>query len=250
MSHANSRKASQSFFVIPYVNRDDVPVPKELPRQGPCHGSDARDCRISINHRRPRTTGPKHSIFVMKCKVHGAFFTIYPAGFARYQRQAVAHTAYGSSELRDAPEERPLEPFEGSQFQAALDASEGRPWLREWVAGRRKWWETQRRHLGKVLILLGLEPAMEQEKSLRIAEMLDLDHISIVEQKRKLMVQPGYRCRGHGVLTMLQAVAKRICPVERLLLAGHLAGLWGKPLWWDGEAGIIRAVPFRIAGLE
>lgn len=186
----------------------------------------------------------------MRCKVHGGCFTVYPAGFARYQRQPVAQTAYGSSDLRETREERALEAFEGSQFEAAVDAWKGKAWLREWVAGLRKWWETQRRQLEKALRLLGLDPGMGQEKSLRIAQVLDMDHLAMVEQKRKLVVQPGYRCRGHGVITMLQALVKRTCPVERLLLAGHQAGLWGKPLWWDVEAGIIRQVPFRVVGLE
>lgn len=250
VSHVNSAKAIRSFFVVPYVDRDGVPMPKERPRQGPCYQTDGRPCHVVTHHWRSRLTGPKHRLLVMRCKVHGGFFTVYPAGFARYQRHPVAQTAYGNDDLRDAPVERPLESFECSQFQAALDASEGNAWLREWVAGLRQWWQTQRRQLARALILLGLDPGMEQERSLRIAQVLDLDHLSMVEQKRKMVVQPGYRCRGHGVVVMLRALVKRTCPVKRLLLAGHLAGLWGRPLWWDAEAGIVRKVPFRVAGAE
>lgn len=149
-----------------------------------------------------------------------------------------------------AQEGRPLEAFQKTQFQAAVDASEGKTWLREWVAGPRKWWETQRRHIAKALALLGLKPGMDQTKSLEMAQILGVDYLPIVEQKRKIADQPGYRCRGHGVVSMLEALVKSVSPVERLLLAGHKAGLWGVPLWWDSDSGIIRRIPFRIASLE
>ena len=230
--------------------RDDVPVPREIPSKGPCYGTDKQDCRIGEYYWRPRLTGPKHSVLVIRCATHKKPFTIYPAGFVPYQRLPMANTAYATSHLENNQGEHPLEAFQDTQFQAAVDASEGEAWPREWREGPRKWWETQRRRIAKMLVLLGLDPEMEETKRIQVTQLLNVEHMLVLEQKRAIEDKPGYRCRGHGVASMLKALMKSGKPVERLLLAGHQVGLWGMPLWWDADSGIIRKIPFRLARHE
>lgn len=185
----------------------------------------------------------------MSCKGHKTFFTIYPAGFAPYQRFAVAETEYGSSSLSKNSEGDPesLGAFTDTLFGAAIDAADGKPWLRGWVEGPRKWWETQRRSLVKALDILGLLRVV-QAACLEVAEILGVALLLILEVRSLINTRPGYRSRGDAVVSVLRAMVRdRGSPVvERLLLAGHLAGLWGAPLWWDADSGIIREVPFRL----
>ena len=186
----------------------------------------------------------------MWCKAHGTFFTIYPSGFAPYQRLAVADTEYGSSELSKNSEanQDSLGAFKDSLFGAAIDAADGKPWLRVWVDGHRKWWETQRRHIVKTMALVGLELILMQPACSEVAEILDIALLLILEKRNQIKTRPGYRSCGDAVVWVLRAMLRvRGSPVvERLLLAGHKAGLWGAPLWWDAASGIIREVPFRL----
>jgi len=225
-------------------------VPKDIPSKGPCYGTDKQDCRIEEYYWRPRITGPKHAILVIRCAVHKKPFTIYPSGFGPYQRLPMANTAYGTNHLENNPGEHTLEAFQDTQFQAAVDASEGKAWPREWRDKPRKWWETQRRRIANMLVLLGLDPEMEEAKSIQVSQLLNVEHMLVLEKKRAIEDKPGYRCRGLGVASVLKALVKSGNPVERLLLAGHQAGLWGMPLWWDADSRIIRKIPFRLARQE
>jgi len=79
--------------------------------------------------------------------------------------------------------------------------------------------------------------------------MLNVALLLILEKRSRIKARPGYRSCGDAVVSVLKAMVRvRGSPVvERLLLAGHIAGLWGVPLWWDADSGIIREVPFRLA---
>lgn len=198
-----------------------------------------------------RVTGPKHPLLVMSCKTHKTFFTVYPSGHAPYQRFGVAGTEYASSTLSKGAEgtEEPLKAFESSLFGAVIDAANGKSWLRKWVKEPRKWRETQRRYLSKALALFGLTMRLVQAECARVAEILDVDLLLILEQRNRIKAQPGYRSCGSAAVSVLRSMLKvRGSPVvARLLIAGHAAGLWGKPLWWDADSGIIREVPYRLA---
>lgn len=183
----------------------------------------------------------------MCCTAHSCF-TIYPPGFSPYQRKSLGQAAYGNSGLVGT--HWPKETCRDSLFQAALDGSEGKAWLRYWVEGPRQWWESQRRDISKAQSLLGLALGMTQAEILAVATILDIDYLLIAEARAKIGAAPGYQCRGKGVRMVLNVLMNKGSPLERLQLAGCRAGLWGKPLWWDSESKILRENPFRIAGSE
>ena len=184
----------------------------------------------------------------MHCTSHHSYFTIYPPGYGPHQRQRLVKTSYGTSEVRRGGQLR--ESFEKSLFEAAIDGSEGKAWSREWMEAPRQWWETQRRRIGRAQALLGLVPKITQTDGLEVAGLLDVDYLLLAEARKKISEKPGYRSRGQAVRLVLGELMNRGSPHDRLLLAGQRAGLWGRPLWWDAESGIIRGIPFRIAGLE
>jgi len=97
----------------------------------------------------------------------------------------MANTAYATSHLVNDQGEHPLEAFQETQFQAAMDASEGKAWPREWRDGPRKWWETQRRHIAKALVLFGLDPEMEEAKRIQVTQLLNVEHMLVLEKKRR-----------------------------------------------------------------
>ena len=253
MSHISSDSTTRSFLISPYVLRNERFVPKGRPAECPSSRTDeeGKACLTRSHHWRVRVTGPKHPILVMSCKTHKTFFTIYPSGFPPYQRLAVADTEYGSSGLSKNSEgdQDSLGAFKDSLFGAAIDAADGKPWLRVWVDGPRKWWETQRRYLAKALALFSLALRLMQAACSEAADILDIALLLILEKRSQIKNQPGYRSCGDAVVSVLRAILRvRGSPVvERLLLAGHQAGLWGAPLWWDAASGIIREVPFRLA---
>ena len=64
-----------------------------FPCRGPCSSWDERPCRLASDHDRERKTGPCFPIRVMRCRVHGHGFTLYPPGHVPYGRKRLAAAA-------------------------------------------------------------------------------------------------------------------------------------------------------------
>ena len=100
---------------------------------------------------------------------------------------------------------------------------------------------TQRRHLEISGRLLGLSGDTRQGE--RIADLLELSGIEH-HQAREQWSSAGTR-RERGAVIVSQLVA--LCPDrdDRLLAAGHVAGVWARPWRIDPQTGRRRAVPLR-----
>lgn len=204
---------------------------------------------MTAHHWRPRVTGPRHPLVVARCAVHEVAFTLYPPGHYPYGRVPLAHLAPDGSAVRSAV-------FEGTLFAAALDAAQGCAWERSipaWsdaeldptlqVSGG---WSTQQRRLCLALRILGLDGDVPAAPQHAIATALHVDTLELRDAARAIDASPGYRTRGQAVQAVVEAR-----PVEqqlpRLLVAGHLAGLWGQP--WSWRRGALRPMgPFRVWG--
>lgn len=238
------------FVISPYIaNSEGILVP-ELP--GCCIGAEKGDvpCQIYIHSSRDRKTGPAHPLVIIYCKTHDIHMTIYPPGFGKYRRQPLVDVS-PSGKLLSGPNEKDLPPlicFQETKFEAALDAAAGRSWDRKSYSTSGKWWQTQCRHLDECCRLLGIHPGQnEQKRRETLAHVLDIPQFMLEQEKTNIAANLGYRAKGKGIVAILQNMTGN-CLVERLSLAGHIAGLWGCPFWWQDDIGQLSPVPFQRSG--
>lgn len=213
-------------------------------------------CLLRVDHRRKRKTGPCFPLTVMRCEVHDCAFTLYPHGHVPYGRRAVAPVGPGGEPVADVKPEQDKTPaqdegsaWRGTLFAAALDAAGGRAWARAAKGGTDTWWSTQGRLLDLALEVLGQAPEQDLWLRHRIAEALAVDTLLLLEGVRDIAVHAGYRARGRAVGRVLERIPRRTA-LRRLLVAGHLAGRWGEPLWWEPETGVLRRLTFWSSGTD
>lgn len=248
---ADRQTASRNVVVTPYHPDEAGEMVAAMPSEGPCRAHGDRACRLVIDHRRERKTGPQHPLTVVYCATHRRAFTLYPPGHVPYGRESVLSVGPdGGQVLEDESDARaPVERhFAGTVFQAALDAAAGRAWDHECLGGTDRWWTTQTRRLAELVRWVGLGEDLEQDKRLQIAEALEVELLLLLDGIRRITESPGYRSRGESVGAVLEAVVRGPCVLDRLLLAGHLAGRWGVPLSWDPAAQVLRSPVFSRHG--
>ena len=219
----------------------------ELPSEGPCRDMDDRPCQVTRNFLRPRKTGPEYAVAVLLCKTHGRSFTVYPPGHFPYGRYAVINTSpFGDTSFikgKDTPQRCDCL-FEGTLFQAGLDAAQRRAWPREGDGVSDQLWSTQVRTLSDLTRLLGVDTSLQDCERESIAASLDLDLLFLNDCGRLIETNPGYHSRGVAIKTVLERVIHKPCILDRLLLSGHMAGLWVYPLRWDVQMKVLRSPPF------
>jgi hypothetical protein len=124
---------------------------------------------------------------------------------------------------------------EDSLLEAAWEAGHGRVWTREYepADAQGKWLGSQRRHVELAARLTGVALEVGQSAQVLGAESLGVDTLRLREGQALVQKRPGLRAQGAAVVHVLKAVlgAGR-SPVDHLLAAGHLAGLWGRPFRW------------------
>jgi hypothetical protein len=99
---------------------------------------------------------------------------------------------------------------------------------------------TQRRWVARSGLLLGL--GTEERIAERQGELLDVGCLALAEA-RCLYAQGNLVSRSAAVVSVLLLLdAKRD---DRLLAAGHVAGLWGRPWRVDPETGRRWGLPWR-----
>jgi hypothetical protein len=135
-----------------------------------------------------------------------------------------------------------LEAFSATAFAAAVDAAAGRAWAR---GGKSPWWSVQGRWLARLMRWVGIAVDLQDALRAQLAATLGVAQLLLLDQVRQVLAAPGYRSRGHAVVSVLMALRHDASLADRLVVAGHQAGLWGRPLRWDPEAEQLRALPFR-----
>ena len=219
-------------------------VPKCCPR----HLVDGRrPCSMRVVHIRTRKTGPPHPLAVARCATHGVAFTLYPAGYAPYQRQPTLGLAPDGSAV-EPDSSSPHDPldasFSTSLFEAALDASKGHAWARDSAASPGvipdRWWSTQCRYLARAACLLALSATTSELTCTTIAMLLSVELIVL----RPPLGAQGYRALGGAIRRVLEQIRGGARRALRLLYCGHVAGLWGEPLHWDAGRDAYERSPF------
>lgn len=222
-----------------------------MPAEGPCRDSDAQSCRVRFNFYRIRQTGPSFPLAVLRCTTHGCSFTVYPPGYVPYGRQPILNTSpSGNTPLSEGKtlSQKNKDLFAGTLFQAGLDAAAGLAWQREGDGLTVCWWPNQIRILAKLLRLLGVDPALSAHERERFAAVLDVEHLFLNDCVRLIECNAGYKSRGVAIKSVLDRLVNGPCVLDRLLVSGYLAGLWGCPLRWYPDIGLVRSLPFPEAG--
>lgn len=207
---------------------------------------------------------------VAVCRVHRYVFTVYPWTHVPYGRWAIAPTSPSGQVIRS---EDPKEAWGTTVFQAAINADAEEPWPRGYTGQEeqrdfarkhkkqapiprkatrpdRRTWSTQERILTLVLCVLGLAPALSSDDRQRMATTLVVPTLTLIEGAARIASNPGYVSRGHAIRAVLDHISVEQAP-RRLLVAGYLAGVWGRPLVWDAATRSLRDLaPFRHSGTD
>ncbi len=214
-THPEAKRFVTTEYWFDEKGRPTARMPEHCPM-----GADGSKCRIRKHSTRDRKTGPEHPLVVVKCIGHGIYFTLYPPGHVPYGRKRVVpDDAHGQ------------DPWRRTQFKAAVEAAAGEPaWSRE-PDGGPGWW-TQRRQIERAAEMLGLTcPARQAE---RVADALSAGVLAHAQARRQYGEATGFRGRAQAVVRVLD-VLSRGGLLERLLLAGHLAGTLPEPWIWTGQ---------------
>ncbi len=186
---------------------------------------------------------------MLVCRTHSQHFTLYPPGYAPYQRVPVLALSPEGSVVLDEENKSPrgLRSFERGLFQAALDARERVAWARDSRGGAPEcWWSTQRRRLEVALLLTGISKSLSDRIRERIASVLGVALLLVREQARR---EPhGYHEKGTAVSKVLSRMAGGRQRSLRLLFAGSLVGLWGCPQSVSPRSASLEELPFRLGG--
>lgn len=247
--------ARPPFVVTEYrANACGEQVPA-IPSRGPCGAHLGEACRLSVHHRRERSTGPGFPIWVLNCSAHVVWFSLYPPGHVPHGRVALTPTTADGRWITSEPDPREhaeeLPPragdFRGTCFEAAVDAAQGLIGKREGSAGSSAlWWSTQGRRLERSLALLGMTSEVDLGERHAVSELLGVDLLLLDEKAQQVATQPGYRQRGRSICAVLAALQPGAWLADRLAECGHRRGLWGAPWRWDPRTRALRRQPYRL----
>ena len=210
----------------------------EIPPRCPWWEEGFDECDVKDKGWRERSTGPCHPLAKAKC-YHGPGYTLYPPGHFPHGRDPVAPMrASGEIVLVGAGAGDESESPGGlawwrTLFAGALDAARGVSWSRESPADDPRRRRTQRRHIALAATLLGLAADLDEEISQRIASFLGVAWLVLCERRSAYQSAPTYVGRGAAVVAALELVPVDRALGHRLLMAGFIGGLWGRPERWD-----------------
>lgn len=202
------------------------------------------ECQLCVAHLRDRKTGPRFPLAVLRCRVHGCAFTLYPPGHVPWGRRSLVHVDLHGETVRRSTEE-----WRGTPFEASADAARGTAWDRASECGSESWWSTQGRWIGFSLDLIGLAAAQGTDLRHRIADALNVATLDLLAKVRAIGENPGFRARGKAVVAVLEGIPVKGL-LRRLLVAGHLAGCWGPPMWWDIQRRSLVRLVFPDSGTD
>jgi len=194
-------------------------------------GADGSECRVGIHSKRERKTGPCVPLTVAHCHRHGLYFTLYPPAHVPYGRAAVAPLDLAGRRVEAA------EPggfaTAGTLWQATVDAAAGKTWPE--AGGLEGCRRTQGRRLERGVTFFAL-PGTARIREL-LASALRVPALVLHEASSAFAQAAGWRDKATLIVPLLE---RCLDAAERVLVAGHVAGLWGQPSRWDPGGGRLR----------
>ena len=122
-------------------------------------------------------------------------------------------------------------------FEAAVEASNGRLWLKEPLGECQPAnYTTQRRRVERAGRVLGLAAGVCASEAEQISELLGVDGVEHDQARRRYIAADGLRQRGEAVHSVVRRLAVNDGLWVRLLGAGFVAGVWATPWLWQPQA--------------
>lgn len=221
----------EPFVVTPYFPREDGVLTPQIPDVGPCGAATGEACRLAVDHRRQRKTGPCFPLTVMHCRTHRRGFTLYPPGHVPYGRQLIAPVSFDGAPVRSDEET----PYRGTIFRAAFDAT-----AQGQARGAECLRSTERRSLRRLTRLVGVDPGLTMTERAAVSEVLVVALLLLVDQMRRVWRESGVPRSAEAVVAVVSRLPRTPRVADRLAVAGYVAGLWGRPYRWEPECRRLR----------
>jgi hypothetical protein len=126
------------------------------------------------------------------------------------------------------------QPFEGTYFDAAIDACDDDIWPLEWFEGSlNPRYQTQRRHLKRAAMLLGLDASIQEWQREKITHLLSIPGQVIRENAALIEKQNKSILMGSCICKLLNEIPLSTSIFERIAQVGALAGIWPSPIRWN-----------------
>ena len=226
---------SRPFLITPYVqvSPDEAELRPIVPQFCPHMLTDDSTrtlCKIELRHRRRRKTGPGYPLSVMCCTAHACTFTLYPPGFAPYQRKPVlklspcGHRVFGEGD--------PLETdFESTMFEGAvIDTSKDRHRPRSALRAAR-------------IVGVACDLAARLREQIASALSVSAGPLHWLSRSSK-----DAWASTREILTQLNMHRGYVYKYQArdLLVSGCLAGYWGEPLLYLEDAHDVHRSPNAV----
>lgn len=239
----HGQKGRRAFVVSPYTINNEGSLSPVLPDVCPLHTTDGHTCKIKINHRRERKTGPSFSLFVILCREHNKGFTLYPPGYYPFSRHTLAPVAPDGCQLAERTDNHR---FSGTIFDAALDAEAGLAWCQESsINSLTPRFTTQTRHLERAVQLFGIGSGNNAPQREEVAQIMMIPGQLLHDSTAALNDVSGIKAKGTAISTILNQIPVTATLFERLSEIGAGAGLWPTPLFCDPTRRSLHPTPFR-----
>lgn len=178
------------------------------------------------------------------CHTHQISFTIYPPGYVPYGRKKLAPV--GPDGLLET-EKSGTQRFEGTYFDAALDAADGRFWTAESITGSQTpRYQTQLRHLERATIILGIHPDIDDKHQELFSHILNV--AGQLFNDNKISDDHLSQDKGVAICNILAEIAPTQSLFERIVEAGSLMSLWPMPQVWRPGLSCFKNPSFRQFG--
>ena len=234
MEKCTKKKAEREFLICDYFKGETGKMRCEKPKMLPC-GDDGQGCRVWIHDWRARVEGPEFKLLVVHCKTHDRYFTVYPPGWAPYERTRMAPEAEAESSL---------EAWEGTMFHSAVSDS----WMGRYASDGTTNWRTHRRRLlhgGKLLGLTGTTGVAEE-----VSALLEVG-LAAHQGARSQFACGALPSQRQAVRSVLESLTVTARLWRQMVRAGCAAGVWGRP-WYGRSGGALEALfqPPERAGVS
>lgn len=225
-----SQAGTLAFLCTAYV--EDAEKARLRPVEGidRCSRSvDGECCAISKHDWRSRKTGPGFPVRILRCRTHRRFFTVYPEGFTPYSRRRLAPLA-STTRARTSESTTLSSRWGETVFSAALYGAEGanddgNSRVPRNAAGRRR--------IERAGLLLGLAPETDERVAEVMAQCLGLPGLDHRVARHAFSRARTLAIKGAIIVSVLQVMPLAGALDSRLLGAGFLVGMWGRPALWD-----------------
>jgi len=239
--NVNRFKKRRMYVISEYYADDEGTFRPELPVYGPCHNWDDCPCKIISQFFRNRETGPCFPLLIVKCETHDIAFTIYPPGYYPYGRKLIVQVAPNGDCIATKHD---LERFEGTLFDAAMDAARGHHWPSESMENsltpRRT---TQNRHLSRTALMLGVQPGLHERLREEISGILALPGQPYYDCTAIVNEHPDARHQSKAICNLLEQLENSPSIFDRLAEVGAKVCLWPPPKRWDPRHKRFRSPP-------